>query len=59
MALPSDLGRACPAIVARDAWHSCHYGYVFFVLLASSFLCFVVDPTFVAADLGHEFARSA
>jgi hypothetical protein len=33
---------------------------LFFVLLASSFfVCFVVDPTFVAGDLGYEFAQSA
>jgi hypothetical protein len=29
------------------------FAYEFF------FVCFVVDPTFVAGDLGHEFARSA
>jgi hypothetical protein len=29
---------AYPAIVAHDAWHTCHDGFGFFVLLASSFL---------------------
>ncbi len=33
--------------------------WVFFVLLARFFfVCFVVDPTFIAGDLGLEFARS-
>jgi hypothetical protein len=29
---------ACPAIFAPDAWRTCHDGFVFFVLLAKSFL---------------------
>ncbi len=28
----------CPAIIACDTWCTCHNGFVFFVLLASSFL---------------------
>ncbi len=42
-----------------DAWRMCHDRFVFVLLASSVFVCFVVDPTFVAGDQGHEFARSA
>ena len=32
---------------------------LFFFACEFFFVCFVVDPTFVAGDLGHEFAGSA
>ncbi len=60
MALPGDSGRGLSSDcrVWRVAFVSLRL--LFFVLLASSvFVCFVVNPTFVAGDLGHEFALSA
>jgi hypothetical protein len=54
---------ACLAIVVRMT-HGVRIATAFvffcFLLLAISFLhVFVVHPTFIAGDLGHEFAQSA
>ncbi len=45
------------------AWHVAYITrllfFHFFVACKFFFACFVVDPTFVVGDQGHEFARSA
>ncbi len=44
---------------ARDAWCTCHNGFLFLLCLQVLFFArFVVDPTFVTGDLGHELAQS-
>jgi hypothetical protein len=48
---------ACPAIIAHMTRGIQITMALFFALLAISFFtCFVVDPTFILGDLGHEFA---
>ncbi len=37
----------------------CYNGFVCVLLASSFFVCFVVDPTSIMGDQGHEFAQSA
>jgi hypothetical protein len=59
LALPDDLIRGLSS--NRRAWCMAYVSQQIHVIFACEFffLCFIVDPTFVAGYLGHEFALSA